>query len=559
MKEASPLQGALIGFSGGLTILVATLALEVRARGLPVQGALLQLQLESVAVWVLESMPVLLAGAAYVVMSPRTARRTEVSDRSRSAITPPPSPKALTTSLEPAPRAAVPPAPSGSVSAPNTAPVSAPISSTPTFSAPLPSAPSGGRRDDSGGVALKSSPPPPPVPASLRSANLLGNAGADQRVKALKELVKALKEAAANASEESHAKSAMLTNLTQELRSPLNQIVGVAEMLVEEARSPSQSAANLEPELRRVAGAGRYLVRLINEILDLSRIEVGTLALVLEDVDLAQILDEVRASLDAHDSHVSFHLDPAARLARGDHMRVRQILLTLVRDAVQVSKGGPVTVTLEKGAKGGIEIRVRDSGPSLSKAEIGRLLERKTPADFARPGDERRGLGLAVARRLAELMGGRLEGRADASRGSEFLVSMPAARIKPEQVPPRSTIALNERLSGMRLVLVDADAASRTLARYLSKAGLQVAHVSTVEEAAAATRAGLPELAIVDVGVPHAWAVVEELLEHRVRVVVTSMRDEDVEPALQRGVTAFLVRPVDRKLALATLERCLDD
>ncbi|MEM6927326.1 MAG: hypothetical protein AAF602_10370, partial [Myxococcota bacterium] len=94
---------------------------------------------------------------------------------------------------------------------------------------------------------------------------------------------------------------------------------------------------------------------------------------------------------------------------------------------------------------------------------------------------------------------------------------------------------------------------------YLAKAGLQVDHVGSVNEAVEACRPAMPELAIVDVGVTDAWPLVEQLLEREVRVVVTSMHDNDVEPALQRGVTAFLVRPVDRKLALATLERCLDD
>ncbi|MEM6928371.1 MAG: HAMP domain-containing sensor histidine kinase, partial [Myxococcota bacterium] len=461
MKQARAIQGALIGFSGGLAIMVVTLALEVYAHEYQIQGGLLKLQRESVAVWVLESIPILLAGAAYVVMSPNDTWRADVNRRARDRKEPDPA-SFPAPSLPPSPPSA-PPVPA--VSASNSAPLSGPPS-TPSFTAPTGSS-TGGL--PSGGLAVASSPPPPPVPGKLRKANILGSAGSDQRVKALQELVKTLKEHAAQATDQSRAKSAMLTNLTQELRSPLNQIVGVTEMLVEEAQDPRQSAVSLQADLRRVAGAGRHLVRLINEILDLSRIEVGQLALVLEDVDLAQILEEVRASLgSASSAAIAFHLDAAARMARGDHMRVRQILLTLVRDAAAVSQDGPVTVTLEKGAGGGVEIRVRDSGPALSDDQIARLLERKTQADIARPSDERRGLGLAVSRRLAELMGGGLKGRSDGGRGNEFMVTLPAARIAPEQVRPRSTLALNERLSGMRLVLVDVDAASRSLASYLA-------------------------------------------------------------------------------------------
>lgn len=584
MKQTTPIQGALIGFSGGLAILVTTLALEVYARELPFRGGLLQLQLESVAVWVLESMPVLLAGAAYVVMTPPEPRQVEIAvGRTRAAVssgafdvkksqsTPEPS---LPTTV---PRPGLLSGPSGvpqlpgpvdaptssgprALSSPNAEPVSdvLPTASGPRAAPPIEGVPHAVTPSGAGGAGVASPlPPPPPVPAALRQANLLGQAHADHRVRALEELVKRLKETAAHASEESQAKSLLLTNLTEELRAPLSEIVGVTEMLVDEARSPASGRASLEPDLRRVAGAGRYLVRLINEILDLSRIEVGQIRLVLEDVDLAQVVEEVRATVGSVPG-LSIHLDPAARMVRGDHMRIRQILSTLVHDAVGVSSGGPVTVTIERTAKGRIELRVRDSGPQLSEPQIERLLDRAPLSDQARHPDERRGLGLAVARRLAELMNGGLTGRSEPHRkGCEFLLSLPVARIPADQVRPRSTIALNERLSGMKLVLLDGDPSSRPLASYLGRAGLQIAHVSTVLDArdAAANR---PELAVVDVGLSGAWDLVERFLEQGIRVIATSLRDEDVEPALQRGVTAFLVRPVDRKLALATLERCLD-
>ncbi|MEN0067004.1 MAG: ATP-binding protein [Myxococcota bacterium] len=584
MKEARPIQGALIGFSGGLAILVATLALEVYARGWPVQGGLLRLQLESVAVWVLESMPVLLAGAAYVVMMPADTPMELPVGRTRAGVRQQNEAKEAKNPAEPssAPLALPGPTsaplssgqnPSGGlaqtspVSAPNAAPVSGglPTASNPPLFTPstggnavTASPVSSGGGISAGAAVTTPLPPPPPVPDALRSANLLGQSGTDHRVRALQELVKALKETAAHASEESLAKSAMLTNLTEELRTPLSEIVGVAEMLAEETKNPSQTTAALETDLRKVAGAGRYLVRLINEILDLSRIEVGQLALVMEDVDLAQVMEEIRASMDVNSSsRLSTHLDPPARMARGDHMRVRQVLLALVRDATEASDGGPVTVTIETGKGNGIEIRVRDTGPPMTEAQIERLLQRH-PSDLSRHPHERRGLGLAVGRRLAELMGGQLQGRSDGSRGCEFMLVLPAPRISADKVRPRSTIALNERLSGMHLVLADAEPASRPLASFLARAGLHVDHVGGVAEGRLASEKA-PDLAVIDVGLTGGWDFVEDLLERKVRVVVTSLRDEDVEPALQRGVTAFLVRPVDRKLALATLERCLDD
>ncbi|HHO54305.1 MAG TPA: response regulator [Deltaproteobacteria bacterium] len=400
------------------------------------------------------------------------------------------------------------------------------------------------------------------MPDTLQGANLLGSAGTDHRVRALQELVRVLKENATRSAEESRAKSSYLANMSHELRTPINAIIGYTEMLAEEA---AESGLSLEPDLRKVTAAGRQLVELVNDILDLSKIEIGQLPIVLEDVDLAQVVDEVRAAIapmvSRNNNTFSARIVPGARLVRGDHMRIRQILVNLLSNAFKFTQGGNVTLSIERSGPmrdSWIALRVRDTGQGMGPEELKRVFDEyqqgSSRSDL--PGT---GLGLTISRKLSELMGGRLDAESEIGVGSEFSLILPPAQRREAEVPARSTIALNERLSGMCLLLVDSEPSGITLARYLERAGLRVELLADVESARLAAQAKQPSIAILDAELPGTWGVAEELVARGVKVVVISLRDEDVEPALQRGVTAFLVRPVERKLVLATLERCLDE
>jgi signal transduction histidine kinase/CheY-like chemotaxis protein len=481
---------ALVGFAGGCVVVVATLAAEAMASGLPLRGGLLELQRTSVAVWVVESLPILLALAGW------RAGAREIAPASAPALLPPP-------------------------------PVAAPLSA--------------------------STPVPPPVPESLQSANLFGKAGTDARIRALQELVKVLRDQVEHATAENRARSGYLATLGPQIRTPLTSIIGYAEMLHEEATA---SGGRLGDDLHQMSGAARELMDRIGDLLDLSKIEVGQLAVVLEDVDVAQILEEVRSGLK---KPVAVRMGPGTRLVRADHMRTRQILTTLLGHAFTLGDESTVTVHVERTSHrpdAWIALRVRSTAATLAPREIETLFtawRTMTPDTRSLP----TGLGLAVSRRLAELMGGRIEVDVGSSDGTTFSLVLPPARTAEEQVAPRSTVPLNERLAGLSLLMADPSPGGLALARYLERAGLVVEVVSDVPSAQIATRARDRDMVVLDADLHDAWGFAEHLVKAEVPVVIVSRRDEDVEQALELGVTAFLVQPVERRLVLATLERCL--
>jgi nitrogen-specific signal transduction histidine kinase/CheY-like chemotaxis protein len=519
------LRAGLVGVAGGALVSALALPVEIAARGLPLRGALMQVQTQSVAIWVVESLPLIVGFAMYALARRGEELPAAIEEAPPATHTPPP-----------APRAATPP------------PV-APVARAPASAPPPPPPPPGLATVAPPMVAP---PAPPPLPPNLVSAQVLSTNLPDHRVHALQELLKSVREQADRSEKESRQKSRTVAQMAHELRTPLAAIIGHAELLEEDG---ADLGAERLGEVRKIVRSARHLSGLVNEILDLSKLEIGALALVLEDVDLAQVVDEVRVIAsplaEKNENRFGGRVTPGSRFARGDHMRVRQVLVGLVANAFRITKGGNVTLTVEAATEsdGWIAARVRDNGAGMSPDELERLFDGTSPQI---------GLGVSIARRLVELMGGRIDVESTVGKGTTFSVLLPPASRREADVAPRSTIALNERLAGMSLLIVDAEAVGVTLLRYLERAGMVVRLVTDLQSADLAVRSENPQLVLIDVGLPDAWNLVEELVSARVRVVATSVRDEDVERALETGVTAFLVRPLERRLVLATLERCLE-
>lgn len=495
------LGAALMGAAAGAGLVVVALPLELAARGLPLRGGLLQVQSGSVAIWVVETLPFLLAAAMYAVAS-----RKEIVVEQRVAVP---------------------------------VPIAAPPAPPPPAFTPAP---------------LAAPPPPPPLPPALSGAQVLAVNQPDTRVQAMQELLKTVREQAERAEKESRSKSRTVAQMAYELRTPLAAIIGHAELLEEDG---ADLGADRLQEIRKVVRSARHLSGLVSDILDLSKLEIGALAMVLQDVDLAQVLDEVRVQAlplaERHANRYVSRVATGARFARGDHGRVRQVILGLLGNAFRVTRSGTVSVSVELAPEEGagwVAVRVKDTGAGLAEQELEHLFDGTNPSI---------GLGVTIGRRLTELMGGRITVESETGRGTTFSVLMPPASKRESEVAPRSTIALNERLAGMYLLIVDAEPGGVPMMRYMERAGMVVRLVNDVQSAKLAADAENAQLVVLDVGLPGAWAFAEDLIAARVKVVATSLRDEDVEEALNLGVTAFLVRPVERKLVLATLERCLED
>ncbi len=240
------------------------------------------------------------------------------------------------------------------------------------------------------------------------------------------------KEAAERAS---HAKTEFLSRMSHELRTPLNAILGFAQVL---ELDPSQPLSPVQAErVGQIGRAGWHLLTLINEILDLSRIEAGALKLTMSSVPVAAVIDECMTLIQTDAARrrlqVTQMQQPTAPTAVwADTTRLKQVLLNLLSNAVKYNReGGRIVVSHEADPAGNAVIAVRDTGAGLTPAQIERLFEPFNRLGQEDTAIEGTGIGLTIARRLVEQMGGQLDVRSAPAEGSEFRVTLPAATAEP--------------------------------------------------------------------------------------------------------------------------------
>jgi signal transduction histidine kinase len=228
----------------------------------------------------------------------------------------------------------------------------------------------------------------------------------------------------------SENKSQFLSSVSHELRTPLNAIIGLTEMMVTNAARFGTEKA-LEP-LRRVNAAGTHLLSLINEILDLSKIEAGKLELNFEPVDLTQLIDEVVGTAgqlaEKNKNRLIVEAQEKLGALTADSMRLKQILLNLLSNACKFTKEGEVALRVRKVADGRdwVEVAVADTGIGLTAEQQAKLFQEFTQADSLtarRYGGT--GLGLAISRKLARMMGGDVTVTSERGKGSVFTVRLP--------------------------------------------------------------------------------------------------------------------------------------
>ena len=229
--------------------------------------------------------------------------------------------------------------------------------------------------------------------------------------------------------EASQHKSQFLANMSHELRTPLNAIIGVTEMLREDAEAAKQ---DLEP-LDRVLGAGRHLLALINDILDLSKIEAGRMELHLDSFALAPLIDDVAKTIEPlaakNDNQVAVHCDAEIGTMRADQMRLRQALLNLMSNANKFTDRGTITVDARQGVTDGrdwITLAVQDTGIGMTPDQMGKLFQEFSQASSATASKYGgTGLGLVISRRFCQMMGGDITVESEPGRGSTFMIRLP--------------------------------------------------------------------------------------------------------------------------------------
>jgi signal transduction histidine kinase/HAMP domain-containing protein len=226
----------------------------------------------------------------------------------------------------------------------------------------------------------------------------------------------------------SRAKSDFLASMSHELRTPLNAIIGITEMLKEDAEIDGSTELN-EP-LGRVLRAGKLLLQVINEVLDLAKIEAGKFDLLPEEIDVRLLLDDIvdtaKPLAEKHANQLRLQAQQDLGRAVLDPMRLRQVLLNLLANACKFTEKGEVTLFAGRAGQQ-LEFRVRDSGIGIDADQLPRLFQ-----DFHQAGVAKHqkyggtGLGLAISRRLVILMGGEIEATSEKGKGSEFTVRLPA-------------------------------------------------------------------------------------------------------------------------------------
>jgi signal transduction histidine kinase/CheY-like chemotaxis protein len=390
-----------------------------------------------------------------------------------------------------------------------------------------------------------------------------------ERRRAEEEVAKA-KEASETANK---TKSIFLANMSHELRTPLNAILGYSEMLQEEAIE--RELPEFGDDLEKINGAGKHLLTLINDILDLSKIEAGKMELFLESFDVAGMVNEVASTFqpmvetNANKLHIELASDLGAMHA--DQIKVRQALFNLLSNAVKFTQNGSITLEAGRESMDGvewIEFRITDTGIGLSADQIVKLFQDFTQADAS---TTRKfggtGLGLALTRRFCQMMGGDVTVHSKPGEGCVFTIKLPAhvtdqlpelASAQGDVVPGSASCGVDENgvplTSGATCILViDDDPTQRELMqRFLTGEGFNVRVAGTGEEGLRLARQFKPVAITLDVMMPgmDGWSVLSSLKSDAalrdIPVIMVTMVD-DPDRGFTLGAADYATKPIDRR------------
>jgi len=254
---------------------------------------------------------------------------------------------------------------------------------------------------------------------------------ADQAVIAIENvrLFEEIQDKSRQLAEASQHKSQFLANMSHELRTPLNAIIGVSEMLREDAEAAKQDTEPLD----RVLGAGRHLLALINDILDLSKIEAGRMELALSSFALAPLIVDVIKTIEPlaakNSNKVAVQCDPAMGTMQADQMRLRQALLNLMSNANKFTDRGTISIDVQQGRENGrdwITLAVTDTGIGMTAEQMSKLFQEFSQASSTTASKYGgTGLGLVISKRFCQMMGGDITVESEPGRGSIFIIRVP--------------------------------------------------------------------------------------------------------------------------------------
>ena len=377
------------------------------------------------------------------------------------------------------------------------------------------------------------------------------------------------KEAAERAS---LAKSDFLSSMSHELRTPLNAILGFAQILeFDDALTPTQKESTQE-----ILRGGHHLLGLINEVLDLAKIESGHITLSLETVRLAEVVDDCRQLMKplATAAQLTMHVEVPKNIAvRADRIRLKQVVLNLVSNAIKYNRaGGDVALRVVGAAPGRVRVEVTDTGLGIAPNRLANVFQPFNRLGKDQGNIEGTGIGLSITQKLVGLMGGQVGVESLQGVGTTFWIELPGNTVELKEEPSASTFGTTQSkmLNKGRCVLCidDNPVNLKLIAQILTKRpdiDLVTAHTPGLGIQLAMSRQ--PELILLDINMPgmDGYQVLEVLKNYGrtasipIIAVTANAVPRDVEKGGTAGLTEYLTKPLDVAKFLAAVDRTLGD
>ncbi|TMO08848.1 ATP-binding protein [Pseudoalteromonas sp. S558] len=380
----------------------------------------------------------------------------------------------------------------------------------------------------------------------------------EQRTSELKAVAQELREA-------NDVKSQFLANISHEIRTPLTAILGQTDDLINGLYEPEQ----LQDELKIIQRHSDHLKSLINDVLDLSKIEANRLELSISCFDIVQLVSAVHTMFSMQAKAKDLHLVLDNQIGdefytKLDSTRLKQILINLCANAIKFTHSGQVIVALNK-TEQGLVLSVKDTGIGMSSSQLKFIFECFSQADNSisrRFGGT--GLGLSLSQQLASMMGGYISVQSEYKKGSQFSFFLPCIQVPKETNESQQTDTINKQLSGKVLLAEDHADNRRFISRYLRSLGLDVIAVENGEQAVEQCLQEYPDLVLLDIQMPimdgrAAFELLKKCgFERPTFALTANAMSHEIDDYLTLGFDGYLAKPIDKDLFYKALSENLD-